>query len=121
MMLNRITFAGNVGSDVEPNERRNGERAVNVRVCYTDRGRTGDVPVWVTVQCYGTVAEHAALAHKGDNVVVEGRLTTRVASDTGNEVTEIIASSIGIINRPKATMPRTGQRRVHYPQSEAGK
>lgn len=118
MMVNKLTFDGNVGADVETGLKRNGEACANLRVCYTDRGRTGngpEIPVWVTVICFGRVVEIAQRIRKGDNVVIEGRLTTRVASDTGNEVTEIVAHSIGIVNRPQAVFPTTGQRRVHYP------
>lgn len=84
-MSSSITIIGNVGTDPTPTILPGGARKVTFRVAaserYFDRKRNAWVdadPSWFTVEAFRALGEHVqASVHRGDNVIVSGRLRVR--------------------------------------------
>lgn len=100
-----VTFAGNIGNDLIKNETRAGKPVVNFRVAtssgYFDQ-RTGawveGNTNWYAVAAFGRLAEHAAASlHRGDAVIVSGRLRVKEWEANGKKGVdvEIVADAIG--------------------------
>ena len=77
-----VSFTGNLGTDVEM-KTGEGWRGARFRVAHTPRVmRQGEwvdgTTTWLSVHVYGRLADNcAASLHKGDPVMVTGRLRTR--------------------------------------------
>lgn len=82
-----VQLTGNVGGTVE--FRNNGVPIASFRLAHTPRlrrnGEWADAPTtWITVTCFRGLAENvAASLHKGQPVLVAGRLRTNVWSKEG--------------------------------------
>lgn len=120
-----ITIAGNIGNDPTRGETRAGKSVINFRVAtrsgYYDQ-RTGawveNPSNWYAVAAYGNIADHAkASLHKGDPVIITGRLKVKeweAGGKKGIDV-EISADAIGhdlnwgtsaFVRRPRANAPQ---------------
>ena len=104
--LNSVILAGNLTRDVQCRYTSNNKAvasisiAVNRSVKQSD-GTWKDVPDYIPVVLWGKNAENAGkFLHKGDNILVRGRVTTRsyeANTPSGTEkkyVTEVIAEDI---------------------------
>ncbi|GAA3948538.1 single-stranded DNA-binding protein [Microbacterium soli] len=123
-----LTIAGNIGNDPVRNETRTGKPVINFRVGsssgYFDQ-RTGawvdGGTNWYAVAAYGALAEHAkASLHRGDPVIVSGRLKVREWEANGRKGidVEIVADAIGHdLNRGTSAFARRA--RASAPQSPA--
>jgi single stranded DNA-binding protein len=104
MLLNEITFAGNVGSECKTGTTQNGKEWAQFTLCHNEKGKDGrpDVPTWVRVVAFGYAVSDAKLAVKGANVVVRGKLQISKYKDK-NQVeqtsVEINAYQIGVIQK----------------------
>ena len=84
-MSNPITIVGNVGTDPASTILPGGARKVTFRIAvserYYDRKKNEWVdadPSWFTVEAFRTLGEHVEQSvHRGDNVIVSGRLRVR--------------------------------------------
>ncbi|MEL4318128.1 single-stranded DNA-binding protein [Leifsonia sp. YIM 134122] len=84
-MSNPITIVGNVGTDPTAAILPGGARKVTFRIAvserYYDRKKNEWVdadPSWFTVEAFRTLGEHVEQSvHRGDNVIVSGRLRVR--------------------------------------------
>ncbi|KQQ95091.1 hypothetical protein ASF62_00605 [Leifsonia sp. Leaf325] len=84
-MSNPITIVGNVGTDPASTILSGGARKVTFRIAvserYYDRKKNEWVdadPSWFTVEAFRTLGEHVEQSvHRGDNVIVSGRLRVR--------------------------------------------
>lgn len=78
-----MTITGNVGSDVEHRVVKDQATVATFRMACTPRvlraGEWTDAPTtWLTVQCWRNLADNVSNAlHKGEPVVVTGRLRTQ--------------------------------------------
>ena len=103
--INSSTIVGNVGSDPESRKLPNSDTTVcNFSVAVNDRYTSNDKKVerteWVSVVCYGKLAE--AMKNnlkKGAPLYVNGKLRTRswedkTHSDITHHKTEIIAETV---------------------------
>jgi len=100
-----VTISGNIGNDPTKNETRAGKPVINFRVGSSHRyldQRTGEWTDggtnWYAVSAFGNLAEHAkASLHRGDAVIVTGRLKVREWEANGRKGVdvEIIADAIG--------------------------
>jgi single-strand DNA-binding protein len=95
--FNHVVFIGNVGRDPE-------ERTVNddVKVCdfslAVDEGKD-ESPLWLSVTAWRKLAEQVkAYVHKGDAVLVSGRLSVRAYTDkSGVERTAVEVTADDIL------------------------
>lgn len=101
-----ITVVGNLGRDPRQRVLASGAVVADFRVASTPRthDKASDswvdgTTTWFSVTCWRTLAENAAQSlHKGDRVIVTGRLTTKTwLTPEGEErsTLEIDASSVG--------------------------
>ena len=97
-----VSFTGNLGTDVEM-KIGEGWRGARFRVAHTPRVmRQGEwvdgTTTWLSVHVYGRLADNcAASLHKGDPVMVTGRLRTRnwIDDEGSHEQLIIVASNVG--------------------------
>lgn len=100
-----VTISGNIGNDPTKNQTRAGKAVINFRVGsshrYVDQ-RTGEWTDggtnWYAVSAFGKLAENAkASLHRGDAVVVTGRLKVKEWEANGKKGidVEITADAIG--------------------------
>jgi single-strand DNA-binding protein len=109
-----VQLTGNVGGSVE--FRNNTVPIASFRLAHTPRVRRNgewvDAPTtWITVTCFRTLAENVmASVHKGQPVVVAGRLRTNVWTKEGVTYERLIleATTVGHdLTRGTATFRRT--------------
>ena len=108
LTVNRATLVGHVGRDPEIRTLPNGGKAATLSLAtaekWTDReGKPTEATDWHRVVVYGPTAEIVeTMLHKGDPVMVEGRIATRKYSDregAERSVTEIVvAGPQGMVN-----------------------
>jgi single-strand DNA-binding protein len=100
-----IELTGHLGADPELRFTPNGHQVVELRVATTRRFKVGEEwqdgeTMWFNVSCWKQLAEHAAESlHKGDKVVVTGRLSqsswTREDGSVSSKLV-IDATAVGI-------------------------
>lgn len=99
-----MTITGNVGSDVEHRVVTDQATVATFRMACTPRvlraGEWTDAPTtWLTVQCWRTLADNVSNAlHKGEPVIVTGRLRTQSWTTEDGELRErsiLEATSVG--------------------------
>ena len=108
-MLNVAIIAGRLGADIELRYTAQKNTACATFSLAVDRDYVADdgerKTDWINVVCYGNTAEAVARrAHKGDLLVVDGRLVTRKYQDkNGNNkvFTEVSADRV-YFTKPKA-------------------
>jgi single-strand DNA-binding protein len=115
----QVCFSGFVASEPVFKHHDSGVTSAKMRVAYTGRRRSRDTGEWsdgpttfLTVVCWRTLAENIArCVHKGEPVMVQGRLQVRRfqnAEGKWREVAEVDASSIGHdLSRGVALFSRT--------------
>lgn len=105
MNATTITLAGNLRRRPELRYTATGVPVANFRVASTERIKTADGwkdgdSIFLTVNAWRDLAEHAAESlHRGDRVVVTGRVRQRTYETRGGEnrtVTEVEASDVGV-------------------------
>jgi single-strand DNA-binding protein len=85
-----LTLTGNLGAEVESRQTKNGMPVASFNVATTPRLRRGDgwidgATTWTRVDVFWDLAEHCAHSlHKGDPVIVHGRLRTQTWTGTDN-------------------------------------
>ena len=97
-----VSFTGNLGTDVEM-KTGEGWRGARFRVAHTPRvmmqGEWVDgTTTWLSVHVYGRLADNcAASLHKGDPVMVTGRLRTRnwIDDEGSHAQLIVVASNVG--------------------------
>ena len=123
-MSNHFTITGNVGQDPELRFTPSGDAVVNLSVADTPRRFNQDTKewedagetLWVRVAAWKDKAEAIAESvHRGDRVVVVGRLKQRTWQDNnGNDRLSIECDAESVSVVPKATGTR------QQPQGEGG-
>ena len=106
--MNRATLLGHAGRDPEIRDLKKGGRAAVFTLATTERwtdgeGRPAEATEWHRIVVYGPAVKAVErMLHKGDRVMVEGRIATRAFTDReGNDraVTEIVVSGWqGMVN-----------------------
>ncbi|MDR0960367.1 MAG: single-stranded DNA-binding protein [Propionibacteriaceae bacterium] len=119
-MDSSVTLTGYVGNAVETRLMRSGDTAAHFRVASTPRVQREGVwsdgqTTWLTVWCYRGLADNvAASVNKGDPIIVEGKLRTRVWIDDQQETQERLvleATTIGHdLTRGTAVFERSSRR-----------
>ncbi len=115
MLLNEITFAGNLGQDADDATLQSGTRIVSFSLCHNEKGKDGrpDKQTWVRAKVFGNWCELAATFKKGDNVFIKGRLDINVYKDkNGVERTsvDVIPFTLGRIEREQRGQDQQQQR-----------
>lgn len=88
-----VTLEGNAGKQPELKTSQNGKSYCRFSIAWSERQKTGDQwidgpTVWVSVTCFGRVAENAASTiGKGTRVVVAGNLKPELWSSNHGEET----------------------------------
>lgn len=103
--MNRVTLMGRVGADPEIRTFQSGEKVANMRLATSERwkdkqtGEKKEATEWHTVAVFGPVAEVVEkYVHKGDQILVEGKLQTRKWQDQSGQdrySTEVVVRAIG--------------------------
>ena len=102
-----VSFRGNLGGDPELRLSQSGKAVCSFSVANTDSRKnqaTGEWEVvdttWVRVSCFDRLAESVANnLHKGDRVVIAGRLVNHEYQDKNGEVAhslQMAATAIGL-------------------------
>jgi len=103
-MESTMTLNGFVGHDIELRHTKTGVPTVSFRVATTPRMKTdtgwaNGTTTWTTVVCYRGLAEHVHnCVHRGDPVIVHGRVRTQAWTDgDGNPREKVVveAASVG--------------------------
>jgi len=97
--MNLVILSGNLGRDPILKETTNFKayKLCTASLCTSQKINNKDVKQWNNVIAWGKVAEKLALAKKGDQVLVQGKLQNRNYLDKDNKkvyVTEVVALSI---------------------------
>jgi single-strand DNA-binding protein len=104
MNATAITLSGNLVADPELRYTPTGTPVANFRVASTERYKgedgwqDGDT-LFLTVNAWRDLAEHAAeTLHRGDRVIVTGRIRQRTYERDGSnvQVTEVEATDVGV-------------------------
>ena len=106
-MVNRVIIIGNLGQDAELRRLENGTAVARLSVAtnesYKDKsGEWQTQTEWHTVVMWRGQAERAANLRKGNQVYIEGKLTTRTWKDKeGNDrrTTEVVANYFRQLDR----------------------
>lgn len=107
-MANRISVTGNLGGDPELRFTQSGKAVANLRVADTHRIKRGDQwedgsTLWLAVVVWGEAAENLCeTLHKGDRVMVSGRLESQDWTDSeGKPRTSVVvvADTVGKVAR----------------------
>ncbi len=107
---NQVQIIGRLGTDVELKTTKSDKKVANINVAvnhyYTNAiGQQVESTDWFRIVAWGATAENMEkVLHKGDEVIIQGRLTTRSYEDK-NEVmqyvTEIVADQFLFIASPR--------------------
>ncbi|MBY5960131.1 single-stranded DNA-binding protein [Membranicola marinus] len=107
---NQVQIIGRLGRDVELKTTQGDKKLANMNVAvnryYTNAiGQKVENTDWFRVVAWGKMAENMAnILHKGDEVMIQGRLATRSYEDKNKilqYVTEIVAEQFLFITSPK--------------------
>ncbi len=111
MSVNKVILLGRVGKDPEIKTFDSGTAKASFSLATTERGYTkknGDVvedkTEWHNIVCWGGLAQIAErFINKGDQIYIEGRITTRSWESDGrkNYMTEIVAEKIELLGGKK--------------------
>lgn len=104
-MLNKVIVIGRVGADPTLKEFSNGNQLCQVNLAISDsyknnNGDWVDNPIWVTVKMISKFAiEAGQKIKKGDNVLVEGKLSCEKWDDKdGNKRERMVITAYGMRN-----------------------
>ena len=117
-----VSFTGNLGTDVEM-KTGEGWRGARFRVAHTPRVmRQGEwvdgTTTWLSVHVYGRLADNcAASLHKGDPVMVTGRLRTRnwIDDEGSHAQLIVVASNVGPDRSRVSAVCRRPEKRAEAP------
>lgn len=118
MLINQVIFAGNAVNDAKESfESGKDEPHVQLVLGWSDRSTRVERRCFVTVRCYGAVADIARFIKRGENVLVQGRLDAfdalAQAANMGPRGCAIVANSVGSIGKIGTAPTRS---RVYNPQ-----
>ncbi len=109
MFLNRVTLTANLTKDPELRTLPSGTAVCRLRVATATRAKSAKTGEWcdrasfVTVVCYGSLAEHASKwLTKGRLIGVDGRLESREWEKDGikRHVVEVVAEGLQFLGAP---------------------
>ncbi len=107
---NQVQIIGRLGADVELKTTQSDRKVTNVNIAvnryYTNAiGQKVESTDWFRVVAWGFLAENMEkILHKGDEIMVQGRLATNSYEDKNNVtqyVTEIVADQFLFISSPR--------------------
>lgn len=128
-----MTLTGYVGHTLEMRQTKTGVPTLSFRVGTTPRMRTPQgwvdgVTTWTTVVCYRSLAENIFTSiHKGDPVVVHGRVRTQAWKDPNEQLQERMVVEARFVGhdlnrgstRFEKTVRPTEATTVEVPEAEA--
>lgn len=103
MSMNRVTLLGNLGSDPEQKETKDGKpvcvlNLATNRLIKNSEGEKHSQTDWHNIVCFGATATNCGkYLKKGKEILIEGRIETRKwqAKDGSDRVTnQIVATSV---------------------------
>jgi single-strand DNA-binding protein len=107
-LKNKVQLIGNLGADPEAKSSKNGQPYARMSIAtneyYTSKdGERIEETVWHTVVAFGKLAEVIVEHyHKGDQVLVDGKIQYITYTDQNNEMrksVDIIVNDCTILNR----------------------
>jgi len=103
--LSFAVVAGNLARDPEIRNLKSGQVMSSLVIAVSRKDKDGDDKVdWITVRCFGKVAETCQkYLSKGDSVLAVGRIASRSIESNGytKNVMEIVGSRVHFINTKK--------------------
>ena len=112
-MINRVTLIGNVGTEAELKQTNTGKSYARFSLATSENYKDANgvwqkVTEWHTCTAWNDLAARASeIAHKGDLIFLEGKVTSREYEKDGQKhrVTEIQVSTLRALE--KKQMPET--------------
>lgn len=108
-MRNRVFLLGNLGMDPEAKSLESGQRKVRVSIATTEKysnkaGEKVEDIQWHNLIAFGKTAEiFEKYTKKGNQIAVEGKLTSRDYTDDKGQkryITEVIVNEITLLGSP---------------------
>jgi single-strand DNA-binding protein len=112
MSVNKAIILGFVGKEPETRVFSAGDGVTNFSIATTERykdktGEMKEVTEWHKISCFGKLAEIAAnIVHKGSQVYVEGKITTRKWTDKSGVdryMTEVKCDVVQVLNKVESS------------------
>lgn len=106
---NQVQIVGNLGRDVEIKTASNDRKWTSLNVAvnnyyFNQKGERIETTDWIRVVAWGPLAEHMSkILQKGDQVMIQGRLSTRSYEDKDKQmqyITEVVADQFLFISSP---------------------
>ena len=105
--MNKAILMGRLGKDPELKKSNSGAAVLSFSMATNEREKQGDawvdVTEWHYVVIFGRTAEYVAQrCHKGDPVLVDGRMKTRKwtgKDGVEKQRTEVVATSVQVLGR----------------------
>lgn len=104
-MLNRLHLQGRFTRDLELKQTTSGVEVVNFTLAWSEKYKDKETTLFINCVAYRSMAIHIAnFFTKGDQVLVEGKLTSRSYDDKeGNKrhVTELLVDKVHFVGNKK--------------------
>lgn len=122
--LNRVTLCGRVGRDPESAYSATGTQVVKFSMATDDSTGKGErTTTWHNVVCFGKTAEIVhKWAHKGEQLLVEGRLSVRqydAKDGTKKTFVEVVANNVVLLGGKRGESSSAGSPRQDAPEQDA--
>ena len=102
--MNRVILTGRIGHDIDLKKTNTGNSMVKLRLAVRVNKDQTD---WHSVTAWDNTADKLSqYAHKGDLIIIEGRLTKRTVDE--KTYTDIVASRIEILSHSEKQQPKGG-------------
>lgn len=125
MGYQKIIIMGNLGRDPEYRSTATGKGVTNFSVAVTEKSGANESTEWFRCTAWDKTAEIARdYLHKGDGVLVEGRLKTSEYTDKNGEVkksTDLMVDRISFVGGKKDGDRQQGGARSVEPENRTGK
>ena len=92
-MVNHLVFHGRMVADPELNETLGGTKVVNFRTAWNEKYKERETKCFLECKAFGTLAEFiGSHFRKGQELIVEGKLTTEEWEKDGQKRSKIVLS-----------------------------
>ena len=119
MAINIVNFSGNLGADPEVKTTANGKKVVKASLASTKRyrdagGEYKDRTTWMTIRCWGELADELKKFRKGDEVQVAGELGNDSWEGRDGQKRTQVLIEVSMIGRKERTDTQRSQRSRDY-------
>jgi len=95
-MLNHVAYQGRLVADPEMRDTNSGVKVANYRVAWSEKYKEVERKCFLECKAFGTLAEFVGkYFHKGQEIVVEGKLVTEEWEKDGQKRSKIVLNCSG--------------------------